>query len=64
MDFLKETSKSDHIFGAKVQDCCFQSQNTLKPAPLDSYQKVTYDQTPVKNAEHSLSGKRYRNLHV
>ena len=31
------------------------SQYTMKPAPLESYQKVTHGQPPVKNAEHSLS---------
>ena len=47
--------KSGHIFSAKVQDFRFElSQNTLKPAPLESYKRVSHGQTPVKNAEHSL----------
>ena len=52
VDFLEILEISSY-FSAKVQDCRFQlDQPTLRPAPLESCQKVTYGQPPVKNAEH------------
>ena len=54
---ITDEEKWVKLFSAKVQDCHFQpSQNTLKLAPLESYQKVTLGQPFVQNAEHSLSG--------
>ena len=50
---LLEILEISPIFCAKVQDCRFRlNQNTLRPAPLESCQKVTYGQPPFKNAEH------------
>ena len=54
MDFL-EILEIRSYFNAKVQDCRFQlDQNTLRPAPLESCQKVTHGQPPDENAERFL----------
>ena len=49
-EFLRNP-QSGHIFSAKAQDYRFQlNQTTMRPALLESCQKVTYGQPPVKNA--------------